>query len=400
MARARSLFWGQDGFGDFGVLAKNKFGARISAFFSTLLPEREFLHYKTDVGMQVIRLTTRAQLLALALLAMICVYFAVATRSLVHETAAATSTQGEIAAMRQELASLRAGVATTAARVEQRQAFLAALLTGSGDPATLAELLPQAAAPFAAGAGALEPLLAAERRQLGFVTDAKTAAEARFQRNAALLDRLGVGADRFMKQSSLGMGGPEEASDAVVQGADPSFKALFLSWKKLDMLEKGMAAVPSLKPVANYTYTSGYGLRYDPFSGSAAMHRGVDLAGAVGEPIRAAANGVIVKAGWVSGYGNYVEIDHGSGISTRYGHMSRFAVRSGDRVGRGEQIGAMGSTGRSTGSHLHYEVHIDGEAVNPMPFLEASDYVLAAQDRRSTLGVGGPALPAKTPAGD
>jgi murein DD-endopeptidase MepM/ murein hydrolase activator NlpD len=130
------------------------------------------------------------------------------------------------------------------------------------------------------------------------------------------------------------------------------------------------------------------------------MHRGVDLAGAVGEPIRAAANGVIVKAGWVSGYGNYVEIDHGSGISTRYGHMSRFAVRSGDRVGRGEQIGAMGSTGRSTGSHLHYEVHIDGEAVNPMPFLEASDYVLAAQDRRSTLGVGGPALPAKTPAGD
>jgi murein DD-endopeptidase MepM/ murein hydrolase activator NlpD len=80
--------------------------------------------------------------------------------------------------------------------------------------------------------------------------------------------------------------------------------------------------------------------------------------------------------------------------------MSRFAVRSGDRVGRGEQIGAMGSTGRSTGSHLHYEVHIDGEAVNPMPFLEASDYVLAAQDRRSTLGVGGPALPAKTPAGD
>jgi murein DD-endopeptidase MepM/ murein hydrolase activator NlpD len=121
------------------------------------------------------------------------------------------------------------------------------------------------------------------------------------------------------------------------------------------------------------------------------MHRGVDLAGPVGEDIYAAADGVVVAAGYHSGgYGRFIEIDHGAGIVTRYGHLSRIGVRKGDAVKRGEDIGGMGSTGRSTGSHLHYEVLIDGDQVNPMPFLEASDYVLAVQDRASATALGGP----------
>ena len=108
------------------------------------------------------------------------------------------------------------------------------------------------------------------------------------------------------------------------------------------------------------------------------MHAGIDLAGPVGTPIHATADGIVVRAGWNSGgYGNLVEIDHGRGIITRYGHMSSMSVKSGARVSRGQVIGRMGSTGRSTGSHLHYEVRIDDRPVNPIPFMRSTDYLVA-----------------------
>jgi murein DD-endopeptidase MepM/ murein hydrolase activator NlpD len=141
---------------------------------------------------------------------------------------------------------------------------------------------------------------------------------------------------------------------------------------------------------------SGFGYRSDPFNHRSAMHPGLDLAGPIGTPIYATADGTVARAGWNSGgYGNLVEIDHGRGISTRYGHMSAILVREGDRITRGQQIGRMGSTGRSTGSHLHYEVRIDGRAVNPMPFMKSTDYVVAMQRRSGTapmeaLAIGGP----------
>ena len=103
-------------------------------------------------------------------------------------------------------------------------------------------------------------------------------------------------------------------------------------------------------------------------------------AGKVGTPIYATADGLVVNAAYNSGgYGNLIKIDHGRGIETRYGHLSAIGVRSGQRVKRGELIGRMGSTGRSTGSHLHYEVRIDGRAVNPIPFMKSTDYLLAMQ---------------------
>jgi murein DD-endopeptidase MepM/ murein hydrolase activator NlpD len=102
----------------------------------------------------------------------------------------------------------------------------------------------------------------------------------------------------------------------------------------------------------------------------------------------------VLRAGWNSGgYGNLVEIDHGRGITTRYGHMSAILVHEGDHITRGQQIGRMGSTGRSTGNHLHYEVRIDGRAVNPIPFMKSTDYVLAMQHRNDSASmdaVGGP----------
>lgn len=177
--------------------------------------------------------------------------------------------------------------------------------------------------------------------------------------------------------------------------AAAQFQALFQSWKKLDRIDGNSAAsgaisIPSILPISSYTFTSAFGVRSDPFRGSAAMHAGVDLSASYGTPIYATADGVVDRAEWFGGYGNMVEIDHGKGIATRYGHMSRVAARPGEQVKRGDLIGYVGSTGRSTGNHLHYEVRIDGYAVNPMPFLQSGNYVMAAAQQNPDIAQGGP----------
>jgi murein DD-endopeptidase MepM/ murein hydrolase activator NlpD len=191
--------------------------------------------------------------------------------------------------------------------------------------------------------------------------------------------------------------GPALAQDGnLSQNAQAAaqFQAIFQSWKKLDGVQVsgtgGAISIPSIQPIAKFTFTSAYGVRSDPFQGSAAMHAGIDLASPTGTPIYATADGVVDRAEWFGGYGNMVEIEHGKGIATRYGHMSKIAVRDGERVKRGDLIGYVGSTGRSTGSHLHYEVRIDGRAVNPVPFLQSANYVMAANERAQDVALGGP----------
>lgn len=186
-------------------------------------------------------------------------------------------------------------------------------------------------------------------------------------------------------------GGVFEKAD---READPQFRSLFLSWKKLDQVGTagaGFVSVPSQKPVSELSFTSNFGFRSDPFRGSRAMHAGVDIPGPLGTPVYATADGIVGRAQRAGGYGNLVEIQHGQGIETRYGHLSSILVQPNSRVKRGQLIGLMGSTGRSTGSHLHYEVRLDGKAVNPMPFLQSSDYVVAMQQRTGTqIAMGGP----------
>jgi murein DD-endopeptidase MepM/ murein hydrolase activator NlpD len=200
----------------------------------------------------------------------------------------------------------------------------------------------------------------------------------------------------------LAVGGPFEpvnATEAAVlttvsNEADAQFRNLFMTWKKLDTVEQSAIAIPSLQPIDNVKLSSNFGVRSDPFRGTAAMHAGIDLPGPIGTPVYATADGIVGRAQRAGGYGNLVELNHGKGIQTRYGHLSRILVNPNSRVRRGQLIGLMGSTGRSTGSHLHYEVRIDGAAVNPIPYLQAGDQLLAAQDRAARnrqLGVGGPA---------
>ncbi len=281
-----------------------------------------------------------------------------------------------------QLSGMSDATEARARQIEQRQAIIEALLSGQQvDPALIAA---------AAASGAVVsdgPLARVEQQQFHQAALVAKALDARYQVTAAELKKLGITTARV----DDGIGGPFESA------GNPTFKALFNSWKKLDRLQDGVIAVPSDKPVqSSVSFSSGFGYRSDPFRGAAAMHPGIDLSGPHGTPIQATAEGIVVKAGWNSGgYGNLVEVDHGRGIVTRYAHLSRIAVRPGQQVVRGQQIGGMGSTGRSTGNHLHYEVRIDGRPVNPIPFMKSTDYVLAMQKRANaasmeSLSIGGP----------
>jgi murein DD-endopeptidase MepM/ murein hydrolase activator NlpD len=281
------------------------------------------------------------------------------------------------------ISTLASSVEARARQIEQRQALIEAAL--SGDRVDSALLAQAAAGGRVADNG---PLARVEQAQLAQAALVAKALDVRYQVTAAELKKLGISPARV---GAGGVGGPFESA------GNATFKQLFNSWKKLDQLQDGVIAVPSDKPVqASVTMMSPFGYRSDPFNHRAAMHPGIDLSGAYGTPIYATADGTVLRAGWNSGgYGNLVEIDHGRGITTRYGHMSAIVVSAGQHITRGQQVGRMGSTGRSTGNHLHYEVRIDGRAVNPIPFMKSTDYVLAMQRRAGTasmdaVGVGGP----------
>ena len=150
--------------------------------------------------------------------------------------------------------------------------------------------------------------------------------------------------------------------------------------------DAAVLSIPSRVPADNYYVSSRFGQRRDPFRKTWAMHSGVDMAGWPGEPIYAAGDGLVVKAGRAPAYGLMVEIDHGNGFRTRYGHMRKLKTRAGQRVTRGTIIGEMGTSGRSTSTHLHWEVWFQGKLVDPMRYLEASKDVFALQNRVRTDG--------------
>ena len=132
---------------------------------------------------------------------------------------------------------------------------------------------------------------------------------------------------------------------------------------------------PFATPVRGARTTSGFGYRRDPITGGRRLHAGQDFGGSRGTPITATADGVVIEAGRQSGYGNIVVIRHDFGFETRYAHLSSIAVREGQRVSRGDRVGGMGNTGRSTGVHLHYEIRVNGTPINPMTYMRAAQYV-------------------------
>jgi murein DD-endopeptidase MepM/ murein hydrolase activator NlpD len=181
--------------------------------------------------------------------------------------------------------------------------------------------------------------------------------------------------DEASQGGSGGIRNNEEPANPYRDDVDKmSFRSHSLQ-KDLNVLERKFAAqsrelssTPSIAPVRGIL-TDGFGGRSDPFTGEPGQHNAIDISSAVGQPVRSPADGIVVKAEWANGYGNVIFISHGYGYSTRYGHLKNFAVRPGQRVRRGDVIGHVGSTGRSTGPHLHYEVRLNNNPVNPLAYI-------------------------------
>lgn len=214
-----------------------------------------------------------------------------------------------------------------------------------------------------------------EARQLAYIEGMTRLADRRAAAAEAKLQRLGLNPQTALASLNdrTAQGGPLISLATSANGSiDPRFLRFGMSLARMDALERSVEALPQALP-ANLEYiSSGFGFRANPFTGGGGeFHPGLDFKGPMGAPIYAAARGMVSFVGQRSGYGNCVEIDHGNGLVTRYAHMSGFRTVLGKAVVPGEQIGLIGSTGRSTGPHLHFEVRIGDRPVNPRPFLEA-----------------------------
>lgn len=165
------------------------------------------------------------------------------------------------------------------------------------------------------------------------------------------------------------VGGPLIAVDKSTV-FDSKVKELDEALNALDRIKQQALKLPLANPAAGHSISSGFGVRKDPLIGAPALHSGMDFRAPPGAPARATAGGTVTKAGWNGGYGRMVEIDHGNGFTTRYAHLSKVLVAPDQKVAAGDEIGEVGSSGRSTGPHLHYEIRRDGDAIDPLRFIK------------------------------
>ncbi len=205
-------------------------------------------------------------------------------------------------------------------------------------------------------------------------------ADAAYEKADSILDTLNAAGLRIETpgNASVAMGGPlipVSSPGTVVNDFDMQLRNLDSALDRLDQVRKRVSALPLANPAPGNPLTSLFGVRRDPFLGTVAFHSGIDFRAAYGQTVKSTAAGKVVKAGRFGGYGNMVEIDHGNGFSTRFAHLSRVLVRDGQQVAAGVVVGEAGSSGRSTGSHLHYEVRENGRAVNPVNFLKAGKQI-------------------------
>lgn len=215
-----------------------------------------------------------------------------------------------------------------------------------------------------------------ESQQIGQLRVFESKARLASLRLGSLFSELGLDRSRFAGVPPAAQGGPlvpvdiDPTRGPFESGVDTLQRQL----AEADRLRRLAATLPLARPLAGeIETTSGFGYRLDPFTRSIAMHTGLDFRDEWGAPVRATAPGKVVTAEWSGGYGRMVEIDHGNGISTRYGHLSQIGVEVGRQVQTGDVIGRLGSTGRSTGPHLHYETRVDGDAVDPLRYLRAAE---------------------------
>ena len=300
------------------------------------------------------------------------------------ERIALSAKQERVESAEERVSKYRSSIKEVADDLEQRQKMVedaveqfggnvpAATATGSGAETArkIGLAVPEAAT-----------LAGIEARQIAVAEQLTRIAEQRSLKAAAAIRKFGLDPKTLAAEAKSGMGGPfiPFFGPATKSSNDPRFTKMFAALEQMGAMERALAGVPTTMPAAVALMSSGFGYRSDPFTGAGAMHSGLDFKGPQGTAILAAADGTVTFAGWQGGYGNCMEITHANGLVTRYAHLSGFTVPLGAGVKRGVQIARMGTTGRSTGTHLHFEVRVNGSAINPMKFLEANPDVLEIQ---------------------
>ncbi len=217
-----------------------------------------------------------------------------------------------------------------------------------------------------------ESLKAIESQQLTRITTLADNAYRNADAISQALEAAGLPVDSDFGKSDAG--GPLIPLDSSMT-FDSKVRELDEALDALDRLKTEARRLPLANPAPGRSVTSPFGVRTDPLLGTAALHSGMDFRAPTGMPAKVTAPGIVVKAGWNGGYGRMVEVDHGNGFATRYGHLSKINVTVGKRLNAGDVVGKTGSSGRSTGPHLHYEIRHNGEAIDPLRFLRVGKKV-------------------------
>ncbi|MFO1255140.1 MAG: peptidoglycan DD-metalloendopeptidase family protein [Sphingomonadaceae bacterium] len=366
--------------------------ARLRSWF----PDREFF-MRSEGQVRFIRISSRTQMIAAGAAAALLLVWAVTMAAMAlssylshRDRVSLLEREAKVASSENRLNAYGDDIGKVADDLKRRQEFIEktseAVLgdlprdaktgeTVSDSSSEAAKTVKKVSLAFPQAAALAE----IEARQLAYIEGLTRLADRRSAIAEARLASLGLNPQAML--ASLGdrsaQGGPLIVMATSADGSiDPRFQRFALSLARMDALERSVAGLPQALPADFQYISSGFGFRPNPFTGGGGeFHPGLDFKGPYGAPIFAAARGVVSFVGQRSGYGNCVEIDHGNGLITRYAHMSGFRTQLGKQVVPGEQIGMIGSTGRSTGPHLHFEVRIGDRPVNPRPFLEAATHV-------------------------
>jgi murein DD-endopeptidase MepM/ murein hydrolase activator NlpD len=376
--------------------------ARLRRSLERLFPERH-LYVRSGTEIRGFVLTTSKQVSAAVVVCLGALWMGVASAAMVMDALSLTPNDQKVlerqASLERRIADREAWLNTAVAQlnetsgsldglaqsVEKRHRALALLVTPlKGQPGAELAVSPLKAA---ANASPVDRIRFIRMDQERLIAQAESFAKSRADRLRLAMRLAGLDPANLGRGSG-GLGGP------LIEGKDPKALAAVLdvdepfaarvqhasaSLDEMRSLAETVERTPLSAPVGSLSRSSSYGARLDPITGRPAFHPGLDLTGGFLTPIYATAPGVVSFTGKRSGYGNTIEIDHGGGFKTRYAHLQGVAVSFGQRVAVGQRIGAMGSTGRSTGPHLHYEVWVDGRPQNPDRFLKAGEYVQQTQ---------------------
>ena len=384
------------------TLKRDGWMARLRTWF----PDREFF-MRSRGQVRFIKISARLQMTAAAIAAAVVLVWLVAMVAMVVIQFASTSQrmallerEAMVTSAETRVSSYRKDIDHVAADLQRRQAFIEQVVKSelgelpAQDPADARDTVSDSSTETARtvtrismGLPGAAGLARIEQRQLAFAEQLTRLADGRAASAEAAIRRVGLNPRLMLAKMNdrSAQGGPLLGA---ANDLDPRFQRLGLSLARMSALEDGLAAVPHNLPASLEYISSGFGYRSDPFTGAAAFHAGLDFRGPVGAPIYAAARGTVSYAGIRQGYGNCIEITHGNGLLTRYAHMSAFRAHVGQTVAAGDTIGAIGSSGRSTGPHLHFEVRINDQPVNPRPFLEGNTHVYAKAGSRTTASRG------------